>query len=317
MIEFGGRLLVFSKKKSYIIDDTSLDIAGWGYQAAVWEGGAAHQRLIIKTPTDVLVMSETAEMFSISASQQFGDYQVASLTRPMFLHKWVETTLDLTKIAQFHGVYDSELRCIKVFVVTTGKTYPDVAMVFFVDGALWTKHEFVINQICSTEVRVSLSDWKIYTGGSAGVMFALESSVLRDNGEIYRVEFTTPPMTFENPRSHKRYDRMWLVAQPQAFETISVNTYVDNKSLSGGFEIVDEYGYWIGDENANLLVSEPTNPWELVMTGYDSILQNYGDDIGMVGRRIAVTVYNDLGENFFVSQMLFDITDLGSNYGGR
>jgi hypothetical protein len=317
MTEFGGRLLVFSKNKSYIIDDTSLDVADWGYQAAVWEGGAANQNLVIKTPTDILVMSETAEMFSITASQQYGDYQIASLTRPAYLHKWVEDNVDLTKIDQFHGVYDQELRCIKVFMVGIAKNYPDIAMVYFVDmgpQAGWTKHEYLVNQVSSAEVRVSISDWKVYTGGSAGVMYELESETLRDDGEIYRVEFTTPPLAFENPRSTKRYDRLWICLKPIAFETIKVNIYIDDRSITGGYHLVDEYGNNIGDENGNVIVSEPTNPWQIIMEGAEGIIKNYGDDLGSVGRRIQAQVYNDLGENFFISQLMFDLYELGSTY---
>jgi len=315
LIEFGGRLLAFSKDKTFIVDDTSIDISEWGYQAAIWEGGAAHQRLIIKTPTDVMVMSETAEMFSITASQNYGDYQTASLTRPSYLHKWVETALDLTKIEQFHGIYDQELRCIKIFVTGIGNSYPDIAMVYFVDlgaQAGWTKHEFMTYMRSSWVTRVSVSDWKIYTGGSVGKVYSLESTTLEDDGSVYRVEWSTPPMIFDNPRSKKRYDRMWLVMKPVALETISVDILIDDKNLSGNYLIADEYGNIVGDELLNSLTSESINPWEITMTGFSNILQNYADDIGYVGTRIQAVVYNTLGENFFISSLMFDLLELGS-----
>jgi hypothetical protein len=315
LIEFGGRLIAFSKDRTFIIDDTSLDTAQWGYQSAAWEGGAAHQRLIIKTPTDIMVMSETAEMFSISASQQYGDYQIASLTRPSYLHKWVETNIDLTKIAQFHGCYDSELRCIKIHAVGIGKTYPDIAMVYFVDmGAQqgWTKHEYMVNILSSWLVRVSASDWKIYTGGSAGKIFSLESSTLRDDGTIYRTEWSTPPMAFENPRSKKRYDRAWLVIKPVSTETMAMDIIIDDRNLSGNYTVVDEYGDILGDENNNMVVSETVIPWTVTMTGYSNILQNFGDDIGCTGTRIQALIYNTLGENFFISSLIFDLEEKGA-----
>jgi hypothetical protein len=320
LTEFGGRLLVFSKDKSYIVDDTALDTAQWGYQAAMWEGGCAHQGLVVKTPTDVMVIPESLEPFSVTASQQYGDYQIASLVRPCYLNKWIEANVDLTKIAQFHACYDPDLRCIKIFVVVNGKTLPDVAMVYFIDMGVqagWTKHEYMTPMISSWVVRVSASDWRIYTGGSAGKTFKLESATLRDDSLVYRTEWSTPPLNFGNPRSTKRYDKMWLVMKPVAFETISVNTYIDDRSLSGGYYIVDEYGDFLVDENGNTIVSEPTDPWTITMEGAENILKNFGDDIGSVGTRIQLTIYNTLGENFFITQLLFDCAELGNKYSSR
>jgi hypothetical protein len=162
-------------------------------------------------------------------------------------------------------------------------------------------------------VRTSQSDWAVFTGGTAGIYYKNESTTLRDAGSIYRVEWSTPPMTFENPRSVKRYDKMWLVLKPVAFETISVNMYIDDRSLTGGFYVVDEYGEHLIDENGNEVVSEPSNPWEITMTGAENILKNYGDDIGAVGTRIQSVVYNKLGEKFFISQLIYDLLEMGSN----
>jgi hypothetical protein len=320
LTEFGGRLLVFSKDKSYIVDDTALDTAQWGYQAAMWEGGCAHQGLVVKTPTDVMVIPESLEPFSVTASQQYGDYQIASLVRPCYLNKWIEANVDLTKIAQFHACYDPDLRCIKIFVVVNGKTLPDVAMVYFIDMGVqagWTKHEYMTPMISSWVVRVSASDWRIYTGGSAGKTFKLESATLRDDSLIYRTEWSTPPLNFGNPRSTKRYDKMWVVMKPVAFETINVNVYIDDRSLTGGYYIVDEYGDFLVDENGNQIVSEPTDPWTITMEGAENILKNFGDDIGSVGTRIQLIIYNTLGENFFITQLLFDCAELGNKYSSR
>jgi len=89
---------------------------------------------------------------------------------------------------------------------------------------------------------------------------------------------------------------------------------VDDRTLTGGYEIVDEEGNNIIDEYGNYLVTEPTDPFEIEMEGVSSILKNYGDDLGSIGQRIQIECYNDLGEDYFVSQVMVDILDLGDQY---
>ena len=89
-IEFGDRLILFSRSKAFVVDDTDVDSGNWGYQAAQWDGGAASWRTIAKTPNDVVVMTEDGEIYSFSAVQSYGDYKQASIARPAFMDTYLK-----------------------------------------------------------------------------------------------------------------------------------------------------------------------------------------------------------------------------------
>lgn len=315
-VEFGERLFVCSKKKTYIIEDTALTTADWGYTAAQWEGGAYSQKLIIKTPTDIIFITEDLEVVSVKAVMQYGDYIASSISRPAFIHTWIADNVDAADIDKFHAIYDPELRAVKIFVMHTAlKTQLDTALMFYIDTARWTKHLYSVGQSCSALVNVSTAVWKVYTGGYAGYIYSLESAVLRDAGAIYESSFKTPAYAFDNPRTHKRFDKIWLVLKPIAFETIKAIISIDGRNMSGGFYVVDENGNYLGDENGNYIVSEPTDPWSITVEGAEDVLENYDYFLGSTGIRIQVIFYNEDGYKYFLSQILFDFTDLGANDG--
>jgi hypothetical protein len=123
-VEFGDRLVVFGKRRSYVIDDTDTNTDNWGYQQAQWDGGAATWRLIVKTDNDILCMMEDGNIYSISSVQDYGDYRRASLTRPAHIDKWINDYVDLSAIADFHVVHDEELRAVKWFMTRSYHNKP-------------------------------------------------------------------------------------------------------------------------------------------------------------------------------------------------
>ena len=132
-VEFGDRLICFGKTKAYIIDDTSTSTANWGYQEVQWRGGAGSHRLIVRTPNDIMVMTEDGDVYSVAAVQSYGDYKAASLARPAFIDRWIREHARLSSIEDFHAVYDPKLRAIKWFIVRLGLTNIDTALVQFID----------------------------------------------------------------------------------------------------------------------------------------------------------------------------------------
>jgi len=49
----------------------------------------------------------------------------------------------------------------------------------------------------------------------------------------------------------------------------------------------------------------------IIMTGADTILNNFECFIGATGRREQITITNSDGNNYFLSQLLLDYQDLG------
>lgn len=144
-VEFGNRLVLFSKNKAFIFNDEDTSSANWGYDKAQWDGGVASWRLIVRLPNDILCMTEDGEIYSVTAAQSYGDYKAASVSRPSFINQWIADNVDLTLAKdQFHAVFDPALRAVKIFVVRQGEVNIDTALIYFIDrnpAEAWSVHD--------------------------------------------------------------------------------------------------------------------------------------------------------------------------------
>lgn len=308
--EFQDRIFAVGKKQTYQIQDVDVDRANWGYNAAGWTGGAASHRLIAKVPNDVLMMMDDGEIYSITAVQQYGDYKSASLTRPAFINNWIADNVDLSKIDQFHAVYDPELRAVKWFVVRSGNTTVDTAMVYFIDKTPadgWAIHDgaaagngYIAN--CSAVVKqTATGGYKVYTGDYSGLLWKLEQTTRADNGESYAGVLRTSALNFDDSRTTKRYDTAFLSVQPVGNYNLTIDVIYDGgidtdattMDMSGGGAI---YG---------------TGVYGTATYGGATLVEG-GFDIGYVGKRIAFQFSNSsANQDFFISQLLIDFKPVG------
>jgi len=306
--EYGDRLFVVGKHQVFIIDDTDSDKGKWGYQAAQWKGGAAHHRLIVKTPNDVVLMSEDGEIFSVVAAENYGDYKQASLTRPAKMDNWIREKVNLARIAQFHAKYDPVLRAIKFFMVRQGMTEVDLALVYFIDrdpAEAWIVHENTANSsgysaCCSALVNKTTGSYEIWTGDYDGFVWKLEQSNRNDDSLAFVGKFKTPVLHFGDPRSHKLFNSLRVIMQPQGNYNLNVDWWVDDVQQAGGTISQAASGTILG---VFLLDTD-------VLGGVT--LQDLSMQLGRIGKRIQFAVYNN-GENqdFFISQLLIDFKPLG------
>jgi hypothetical protein len=307
-VEFGDRLLCFGKRKMYVIDDSSLDTAEWGYDAAQWEGGAANFRLVVKTPNDVIAMMEDGEIYSVTSAEQYGDYKAASLTRDSFIHNWIKEYCRLSYVDYFHAVYDPVLRAIKFFVVRSGQTAVDTALVYFIDRVpkeAWMIHDNQDNvsgysASCSALVRVSAGNYQVYTGGYSGLLWRLEQANRNDNGEAYYGGFKTPNMAFGNARATKKYSSGRIIAQPKGNYDLVIDSWIDGEDQT--------------QRTVSLIGTGGILPFTLgtdLLGGQELIDKEF--DIRNIGKRIQFEIYNDtVDQDFFVSQILVDHQTLGA-----
>lgn len=320
--EFSEQLIAFGKSRPYLIDDSSATKSNWGYGPAQWEGGVAHERLLVRTPNDLIAMQEDGEIYSVIKAQSSGDFQAVSITRPAFIHAWIADNLDLSKIADFHMVYDPDLRAIRIFVVRSNQTLPDVCMVFFIDrpaDEAWVQHRYYSTAFasCSTLVRVAAGDWKIYTGGQTGHVYKLESTTINDDGVYFYNGFTTPELAFNAPRGKKRYDHNRLIMRLLGSEVIQENVFIDGVPVSGGFSLVDENGNNVVDENGNQVVGYEFDSFTFTLDAAVALqranrLQDAKHSTGKAGIRIQSEIFNDvINEKMFISQILYDHTPQG------
>ena len=285
LIEYAGNLIVFDRERGYIIDDTSLSVLDWGYYGAAWDGGCAQQRLLVAASNDMVSMDEDGNIFSIITSEKYGDYQIGSLTKPFYLNQWIKDNVDLQQIDKFHATYDSDTRTIKFFVVLNGESQPNAALVYNIDLAQWTKHTFAIDYLCSSLVRISQSDWKIFAGDDAGTVYSLEWDTLLDDDTGYTSNFTMPSLSLGNARINKRFDKTWIVNKPLGTETIDLNITIDNTDLT---------------------------EQSVTMTGAKDNLENNCFPVGAAGYRIQPDISSDGSEDYFISSIIIDYTDLGA-----
>jgi hypothetical protein len=286
--EFGENLLLFSDNKSYILNDSDATVSNWGINAATWEGGAAQQDMIVNTPTDVIVISPEFNIFSIATTQKYGDMEIGSISKPVYLQKFAEDYLDLQQMSKFYAEYDKNIRAVKIFVVLKEETAPTACLVYFVDKTSetgWVEHNFDFNNHCSAIIQVNENEWKIYTGGDNGKVYMLESETLRDDGLIYESSIATTPLILDNPRNEKQYDKTWVIMKPKGTETLAIDIDIDNRALATQY---------------------------IIMTAPSTNLQNYYAFVGATGQREEVKITSRDGKDYFLGSLLLDFKDLKS-----
>lgn len=304
--ELGEDLLAFGKSKTYFVDDRSYDTSLWGYTPTPWEGGVAHHRLLVKTDNDLIAMAEDGTIYSVVAAATSQDYVKASLTKPSFMDEWIREYVDLSKIDDFHAVYDPIHRCLKFFVTRRTSSLPDTALVYFVDrppASAWAVHD---NQSydsgydasASCLYRPSVGSFKVYTGDDSGWVWELEHTNRADNTNAYYGGFRKPWMDFENPRSEKHFMRGRLIVAEEGDYDLNIRWWVDGVEKTE--RTVDLSG---GTALGSFVLGTDT------LAGDE--MKDAEFELGDKGKRLMVEVYNSAAnEDFFVSQILIDLKDL-------
>jgi hypothetical protein len=286
--EFGQSIIMFSDTDPYILDDSDATVSNWGLQKATWSGGTANHNLIVKTPTDVLVVNPDMNIYSIVTTQKYGDMEIGSISKPIYLQKWIKENIDTARMDAWFGFYDPDIRAVKFFITRIGDNEPRDCLVYFIDkppDKAWSKHSYGISHNCHAVFQESEFDWKIYTGGNSGYTYRLESDTLLDVASIYQRSLKTSPLILDNPRNLKQFDKIWIVLKPQGTETLSVDVDIDNRALATQY---------------------------IDVTAASDILQNYSVFVGAIGQREEVEIISNDGEDFFLSALLIDFKDLKS-----
>ena len=307
-IEFGDRLILFGKTKTYIVDDTDSDRANWGYTTAQWYGGAANFRLVCETPNDVIAMMEDGEIYSVTTAEQYGDYKQASLTRPADIHKWIADNLDLTDIDKFHMVYDPAIRAVRIFGVQVSASVVSQCLLYYIDREpreAWMVHNNLqyasgFDASASAVIRAAQGDWKIYTGDYGGNIWKLEEEDKNDNSNQFWAGFKTPPLHFDNERIYKKFRRGFAIMQAMGDYSLYLVPEIDGLPLDIQSLLMDGSGAVL---DSFTLDTDSIGGVQYIDRDFD---------IGDKGKRLALTFYNGmLDEDFDVSTILIDHKNLG------
>lgn len=310
-VTYIDQLIVFGRKRSYVIDDSDTNTSNWGYVESPWKGGAAHQRLIIPTPNDIVVVDENLEIYSFTAAQEYGDYKVASISRPAFMHNWIRDNVREAYIAHFHGIYDPVLRAVKIFVVRNGETTIDTALVYFLDRgpkAGWMIHNNTnyasgYNASCSALIYVGAGDYQIYTGDYSGYIWGLENSTKSDNSNDFISKYLTGNLDLGNPRIKKHFRRGKLIVDPQGTETISVRVWIDDTEIDTATVWAKETSITVGYicKNDNIFYEATTAHTSSELEDFTNYTETDGPTKVTVAANTITLTSGDRDEDYYVT----------------
>lgn len=309
-VAYGENTFYFGKRISFKLDDSNSDVALWGFNQAPWEGGAAHQRLIVRTPNDIVCGTEEGEIYSFFAVQESNDLKSASLARPAFIDEWLRRSSNLGQIKKFHSVYDPLKRALRFFIVRAGQTEADTCLLFFIDRKpeeAWMLHDnlnFTSGMSAASSALVqeeATGKFKIYTGGQDGFIRELETASTNDDSNAYHAGFMTPAKLIEDPRSHKNLKRGIVSMRALGNFNLEVDNWVDETKLSS--QSISMLGKGVPLDTFLL-------DTDSLVDGHEVIEVLFG--IGKNGKRIQTEFYNEtVNERFFMSHYQYDYKTLG------
>lgn len=304
---YQDRLFVVGRKRTYRVMNEDATPANWGYQEAGWNGGAYSWRLICQTDNDIICMMEDGEIYSVTAVQSYGDYKRASLTQPSFIHRWIQDNVDLSKMAQFHMIYDPELRAVRVFVVRKGQTQVDTCLLFYIDRPAtegWSLHDNLnyssgYKASCAFTSRQSTGEEKVFTGDYAGFVWKMNmKTVFADNGNAINSLFKTPRLYPSGKRNTNKFFRGILIQQARNAYSCTIRTWVDG--IQGSTTTTSQSSY-----SGGLLGSFVLGIDVLGVISGDYVKASF--DIGRVGENIEVEVSNNnANKSFYASELMID-----------
>ena len=308
IIEFGDQLFAFGKRRTWLIDDRSVNTVEWGYELAPWSGGVAHHRLLVKTDNEIFAMMEDGEIYSVTAAQFTKDYKKASVARPAFVDRYIQENVRLASITDFHAIYDPTLRAIYWFYVRTGQTECDSALVQFIDrppDQAWVIHDNQSNNsgyaaACSALIRVGAGDYEVWTGDFSGFIWRLNQGNANDDGNAFYTGVKTPNSALGNPRVHKHFRRGRIVTEPKGSYNVNVAWWVDGVAQTSTTVSLSGTGSVFG---TGTLDSATFGGEDLIDSAYE---------LGQHGKRLQQEFYmNTVNQEFFLSSNLVDFKPMG------
>jgi hypothetical protein len=306
-VEFGQELFVFSKTETFRIDDSDPNPLNWGYEKAIWEGGAAHWRLIVHADNDLYIMTDDLTFYSLQGVFQKGDYRKASVSRPAQIDRYLREVSIPTTNENWHCAYDPKIRAIKWFIQVAG-TRTNTALVQFIDrppDKMWAIHNNLTyssgyTASASFTYRKTISDWRIRTGDYIGNIWELEQLARNDNNNPIFSVLKFKPWEFTNPVMHKRFNKGVLRVRSATNITLNIFVWVDNIRL--------------GD--INLTVSSSGAVFDVARFDIDRFaddqLSKTPFDLKTFGKLLQIQInHNTINEDFFFAEILVAFKEQG------
>ena len=300
-IDLGGQLFVWDKTKTYLIDDTDSNSQNWGYHESLWEGGAAHWRLVCKANNNLFIMAEDSIIYSLQGIIATGAYASAPLSRPAYIDKFIRDNITLSNIENFCCTYDRKLRAIKWFMQEGGSNN-NISLTYFIDkdpSNAWIIHDNEdhpsgYQASAVWEVRNGPGDWQLWTGDFSGNIWKLEQSDDDDNGNPFVVRIRTIRQDLGAPRAWKHFRGLVFRGSASGEVDFDMHSYIDGVrredstfTLSGSGAKFDSAHF---DEDT--FAGDSLIPATI--------------DVGYYGRDAQFEFVQDaIGQSFFLSELIY------------
>ncbi len=299
-----GALWIFGKEETFVLEDSSATISDWGSLRASFAGGVHSPRLLTVAHNNIFAMNTQGDIYEVQTAEQIRDFQQASITESFFIHSYIKTNWDLTKISQFHMAYEPKTRSLRIFGVRQSQTVADECLVYYITQGKWAPiHDALDNAstngsgykaAASFTAQASDGTKRLYTQDYNGRTWELESSTKSDNSNAYTSVAITPWLDFDLAGVEKRYPYATLSYKSLGDYDVDILWSIDGFnqtsqtiSLAANGAVLDSF---ILDTDALAVVGVSEQEFEL----------------GNIGRKIRVQISNDgAGEDFLLSQVIF------------
>ena len=305
--DLGGQLFAFSRTQTFLIDDTDPTLTQWGYTNAIWEGGTASFRLIIRANNNIYFMTEDGLIYDLVGVLTTGGYNALPLNRPAFVDKFIRDNVNLGNIQNFHVAYDRKLRALKYFM-QQGGSGNNIALTYFIDKqptSAWIVHNNTAansgyNAACSCEVRVTPGNYQVWTMDYMGNIWGLEQTSRDDNGAAYPVVIMTKAQDMEIPRNNKHFLAICLRGQASGPVNFAMYLFVEGPAfpvqsavLNGTGATFDSATFDFSTFATDMITTAPVN-------------------IGIYGRDLQIQlIETELGTDFFLAEIIYLVKPLG------
>ena len=304
-----GTLWIQGRYETWILDDSDASTANWGSYRASFKGGVHSPELCTVINNQIFAMNTEGDIYEVLTAEQLRDYKQASISETFFIHNYIRSEIDLTKIDQFHFGYDPKIKALRVFMVRTGQTTVDTCLSWLVNQGKWVPpHDSRDNASdsgfsasASYEIEVSSGQKKLYTQDYNGYTWELSSTTKTDNGNAYTAETLSGWLDFDLPSEEKRYVYGVLHYKSRGDYQVTIPWYIDNVqqvtrtiSLAATAAVLDSF-----------LLDTDT----LAIIG----VSNREFEFGEIGEKIRISVSNNgAGHDFFLSHIIIHFVRRGS-----
>lgn len=303
-----GTLWIFGRSETYILDDASTDVATWGYTAASFKGGVHSPRLVKVVNNHIYAMNTQGDVYEVITAEQLRDYEQASITEPFFIHNYIRSEIDLTRIDDFHMEYEPRTKALAIFMVRTGQTQVDTCIKYFVNQNKWSPpHDAQDNPsqsgykaAASYLIQTSTGTKKLYTQDYNGFTWELESTAKTDDGQAYKSETYSGSLDFDLEGEEKRYPFAQLHYRSRGDYSLNVVWFVNEvQQATRSFSLAStgaSLGTFILDTDTLSVVGPNIKEFEM----------------GQIGDSVRISVNNSgAGHDFFISSIVFPFVRRG------